>query len=230
MFAAIAQNSNYFSATYAQEQAERTTAAGAADFQATSHEESIQKPRSLSADEKTEPDGRKKDDVELSREAQEISKLQTRDQEVRAHEAAHVAAGGSYAGAPSFSYERGPDGQSYAVGGEVSIDVSPIAGDPQATLQKAQQVRAAALAPAEPSGQDMKVAQRAQSMAAKALLELGAQQAGLQKKTTTEVSTDTGSVTDSGKQATAADVSPSPIKQPSAGGATSSVARLSIYA
>lgn len=117
-------------------------------------------------------DGRKRDSFELSQEAEEIRKLQARDREVRAHEAAHSAAGGAYAGSPSYTFERGPDGQTYAVGGEVSIDVSPISGDPQATMQKAQQVRAAALAPAEPSGQDMKVAQRAQSMAAKARMEL----------------------------------------------------------
>lgn len=118
------------------------------------------------------PDGHKRDSFELSREAEEIRRLQARDREVRAHEAAHAAAGGAYAGAPTYTFERGADGQSYAVGGEVSIDVSPVSGDPQATLQKAQQVKAAALAPAEPSAQDMKIAQRAQAMAAKAQQEL----------------------------------------------------------
>jgi hypothetical protein len=118
------------------------------------------------------PDGRKRDSFELSQEAEEIRQLQARDREVRAHEAAHAAAGGAYAGAPTYSFERGSDGQTYAVGGEVSIDVSPVPGDPQATLQKAQQVRAAALAPAEPSSQDMRVAQRAQSMASKAQQEI----------------------------------------------------------
>ncbi|NOY13272.1 MAG: hypothetical protein GXP51_06200, partial [Deltaproteobacteria bacterium] len=117
-------------------------------------------------------DGRKRDSFELSQEAEEIRRLQTRDREVRAHEAAHAGAGGAYAGGPSFSYEHGPDGRTYAVDGEVSIDVSSVSGDPQATLQKAQQVRAAALAPAEPSAQDMRVAQRAQSMAATARMEV----------------------------------------------------------
>jgi hypothetical protein len=230
MFAAIAQNSNYFTATHTQEQAGRSVAADATELQETTHEETIQKPRTLSAEEETLPDGRKKDSVELSREAQEISKLQIRDQEVRAHEAAHAAAGGSYAGAPSFSFERGPDGRSYAVGGEVNIDISPVAGDPQATLQKAQQVIAAALAPAQPSGQDMKVAQRAQSMAATARAELGAQQPEQQNKTTSELSTDAVKTAGSSEQNVADSVSSSTINQSPASVTTSSIARLSIYA
>lgn len=87
-------------------------------------------------------------------ELQQLSELKVRDREVRAHEAAHQAVGGQYAGAMSFTYQRGPDGAQYAVGGEVSIDVSPVEGDPQATIEKMRVVRAAAMAPAEPSGQD----------------------------------------------------------------------------
>ncbi len=124
----------------------------------------------------TNPDGSQKDSLELSREAQEIRDLQLRDKEVRAHEAAHAATGGQYAGSPSYSFEKGPDGKTYATEGEVRIDISPVSGDPEATLQKANQVRAAALAPAEPSSQDMKVAQKAQLMAARARQELSSSQ------------------------------------------------------
>ncbi len=94
-------------------------------------------------------------------EQKKIDKLEKRDQEVRAHEQAHANAGGQYAGTPSYDYERGPDGQSYAVGGEVKIDVSKVKDDPEATINKMQQVQRAALAPAEPSGQDRKVAAEA---------------------------------------------------------------------
>ena len=142
------------------------------------HEEKVtdvRKVRTLPGQKEVGPDGRKRDSLELTQEAEDIRQLQMRDREVRAHEAAHAASGGAYAGSPSYTFERGPDGQSYAVGGEVSIDISAIPGDPQATLQKAQQVRAAALAPAEPSGQDMKVAQRAQAMAAKARGEIASE-------------------------------------------------------
>lgn len=178
MFDAIAHNDHYFTAAQTQENAEKAVAAGADATQEAKHEESTQKTRLLSEQEETRADSQKKDTVELSQEAQEISQLKARDQEVRAHEQAHAAAGGSYAGAPSYQYKRGADGKSYAVDGEVSIDVSAVSGDPQATLQKAQQVKAAALAPAEPSAQDMKVAQRAEAMAAKARGELSKQASG----------------------------------------------------
>lgn len=101
-----------------------------------------------------------------------VRELQARDREVRAHEQAHATVGGQYAGAPSYTYQSGPDGGQYAVGGEVPIDISPIKGDPKATIAKMQVVIAAALAPAEPSGQDRKVASMAQSMQAQAYSEL----------------------------------------------------------
>jgi hypothetical protein len=114
------------------------------------------------------------DTLELSPEAQEqVAKLKARDQQVRAHEAAHMAAGGSLVrGGASFTYQQGPDGHRYAVGGEVSLDASEVPDNPQATLAKAQQLRAAALAPADPSGQDRAVAAQAATMAAQASAEL----------------------------------------------------------
>ena len=107
---------------------------------------------------------------------QQIAALASRDREVRSHEQAHTAVGGSYAGAPTYSFKRGPDGQAYAVGGEVSIDVSPIPNDPAATLRKMEVVQQAALAPAEPSAQDLRVAGQAQVLAAQARSELAALQ------------------------------------------------------
>ena len=93
-----------------------------------------------------------------------IDQLKVRDREVRLHEAAHAAVGGRYAGSPSFDYSRGPDGKNYATGGEVSISTSPVPGDPQATIEKARIVQAAALAPAQPSAQDRQVAAEAAQM------------------------------------------------------------------
>lgn len=106
----------------------------------------------------------------------EVAALKKRDREVRAHEQAHMAAGGTYVrGGPSYDYQTGPDGQRYAVGGEVSIDVSPERS-PQATLDKANAVYRAALAPADPSSQDHAVAARASALAAEARQELAQQQ------------------------------------------------------
>ena len=93
-------------------------------------------------------------------EDKKIEELKDRDTEVRLHEQAHAATGGQYAGAPTYEYETGPDGKRYAVGGEVSIDIAE-AKTPEETVRKMQQVKAAALAPAEPSPQDYKVAAEA---------------------------------------------------------------------
>lgn len=110
------------------------------------------------------------DTVQKNTEVQQvIDQLKARDYEVKAHEMAHLSAAGGYSiGGMSFTYQVGPDGRQYAVGGEVGIDVSAVAGDPEATLQKAMVVYAAALAPAEPSQQDYKVASAATQMMAKA--------------------------------------------------------------
>ncbi|MEN8178708.1 MAG: putative metalloprotease CJM1_0395 family protein [Pseudomonadota bacterium] len=105
-------------------------------------------------------------------ERRELEKLQHRDREVKAHELAHKATAGQYAkGAASFDYKIGPDGKRYAVGGEVSIDIGKEA-DPQKTLEKARVIRRAALAPADPSGQDRRIAAQATIMEAEARQEL----------------------------------------------------------
>lgn len=105
----------------------------------------------------------------------EIADLVQRDREVRTHEQAHAAVGGQYAGAPTYSFKRGPDGQRYAVSGEVSIDTAPVPNDPEATLRKMEIVLRAALAPIEPSPQDLRVAALAQAQAAQARVELAEQ-------------------------------------------------------
>lgn len=114
-----------------------------------------------------------KENPELSaEESQQLEKLKARDREVRAHELAHLAAAGSLAtSGASFTYQRGPDGASYAIGGEVQIDTSS-GSNPEETIRKAQIIRAAAQAPAEPSGQDRSVAAKASQMEAKARAEL----------------------------------------------------------
>lgn len=106
------------------------------------------------------------DTVNLSPETQQhISKLQQRDREVRSHEQSHISAGGSHvSGGASYTYQRGPDNKQYAVGGSVSIDTSPVPGNPEATKEKARRVRSAALAPSNPSAQDQSVASAASSL------------------------------------------------------------------
>lgn len=109
-------------------------------------------------------------------EEKQVEKLAQRDREVRAHEQAHARVGGAYASAPTYTFQQGPDGKRYAVGGEVQIDTAKEKS-PEATIRKMQIVIRAATAPAEPSSQDLKVAQQARSQLAEAQAELRQQKA-----------------------------------------------------
>lgn len=112
-----------------------------------------------------------------SSEYRELQTMKQRDREVRQHEQAHVSAGGAHvSGGATLSYETGPESRRYAVGGEVQIDTSPVAGDPEATIRKMQAIRSAANAPAEPSAQDRAVAAGAARAEAQARAELREQE------------------------------------------------------
>ncbi len=117
---------------------------------------------------KEEPKQDKKDTIgikELSEgEKAQVIDLQARDAEVKAHEAAHQGGGG---GAATYTYQQGPDGKMYAIGGEVPISLK-TGSTPEETIANAMQVIAAATAPANPSSQDMSVAASAKSMIIKA--------------------------------------------------------------
>lgn len=105
-------------------------------------------------------------------EKREIEKLRSIDRKVRSHEMAHIIAGGPYIkGGPYYKYVTGPDGKRYAVSGEVKIDVSEEK-DPEKTIKKMQMVRRAALAPADPSPADRRIAAEASAKEAKARAKL----------------------------------------------------------
>jgi hypothetical protein len=137
-------------------------------------ENNEQKKQQRSAEETDEVDSTKAQQKQrLDDQEQEIIReLSARDREVRNHERAHAAVGGQYAGAPTYTYKRGPDGINYAVGGEVSISTGSVPGNPEATIIKAQLIKRAALAPANPSPQDRRVAAGATQMEAQARSEL----------------------------------------------------------
>jgi len=121
---------------------------------------------------------------ELTPEQQrQVDQLKEIDRKVRAHEQAHLAVGAELVrGGASFTYETGPDQRRYAVAGEVSIDATP-GRTPEETIPKAQRIRAAALAPVDPSPQDRSVAAAASRMEGDARLEIALQQR--EKKTET---------------------------------------------
>lgn len=105
-----------------------------------------------------------------------ISELKSKERKVLSHEAAHISAGGGFVGSPKYSRVAGPDGKSYITGGEVSISVPP-SSDPKETIRNMEQVRKAALAPFDPSSQDLNVAAAAANAQAQAAAELAAHQA-----------------------------------------------------
>lgn len=130
-----------------EEEAKHPTGSRKTENEKTEEEEKFSNPQKLDEGEK-----------------EQVEKLKARDAEVRAHEQAHMAAAGSLAqGGPTYVFQTGPDGKQYAIGGSVKIDTSP-GRTPEETERKAQQIRAAALAPSDPSGQDLKVAASAASM------------------------------------------------------------------
>lgn len=108
-------------------------------------------------------------------EREEIAELAARDREVRAHEQAHSSVGGQYTGSASFTYQRGPDGVNYAVGGEVPISLPQGGDNPEQNLAAAEQVQRAALAPADPSSQDRRVAASAANAAQEARSQIAEQ-------------------------------------------------------
>jgi hypothetical protein len=106
-------------------------------------------------------------------ERQAVQELRSIDSNVRVHEQAHQSAGGRYAGAPCYSYTNGPDNKQYATAGEVSIDMSPVPNQPRQTVEKMKIVQRAAMAPADPSGQDRAVYARAVQLEQQARTQLG---------------------------------------------------------
>lgn len=91
-----------------------------------------------------------------------VQRMKAIENVVIAHEQAHKSAGGSLAGPASYSYSTGPDGKRYISGGEVSIS-TPATDDKERKVKLLDRVKQAALAPAQPSPQDIRVAAGATS-------------------------------------------------------------------
>jgi len=114
--------------------------------------------------------------TELSPEQQrQIAALKATDLRVRNHEQAHISAGqGVVTSGAQYTYTTGPDGVRYAVAGEVGIDTSRER-KPEANIDKGQRIQSAALAPADPSPQDRRVAAVGAELVADGQSELNAQ-------------------------------------------------------
>lgn len=164
-------NSNLANVTYSDELKNRNTELKQAVESRSQDQQQGRDDGSRSDDNQNQSDQQKQQQQQQA-EQKQLAQLKARDAEVRAHEAAHAAVGGQLAGSPSYTFQRGPDGQQYAIGGEVQISLSEVPGDPQATIARMQQVKAAALAPAEPSGADRSIAAEANRRISAAQAEL----------------------------------------------------------
>ena len=111
-----------------------------------------------------------KDDYSQQEQKQLID-LKQADRDVRAHKQAHKAIGGDITGAVTYGFTQGPDGTHYATSGEVAIQ-TPASNDVEETIAILERVRQAALAPANPSAQDLKVAASAVSQIEQAKAQL----------------------------------------------------------
>lgn len=91
--------------------------------------------------------------------------IKQRYDEIYAHELAHKQAAGSFGG--SIVIEK--DGNGVPVGGHVAIQMPELnPSDPEKTIQHADTVIRAAMAPSDPSSQDLKVASEARNIKLKA--------------------------------------------------------------
>ncbi len=98
-----------------------------------------------------------------------LEKLKARDSLVRGHETAHImAAGGQTAGPAQYTYQTGPDGRPYAIGGSVNIAVVSSPVNDEDAARQAETARRAATANGGMSLRDMQVAMRATELSARA--------------------------------------------------------------
>lgn len=100
-----------------------------------------------------------------------LEALKKRDEHVRGHEANHTGAPGVITiGSPNYSFQIGPDGKPYAVGGKVTL-ATVGTKNPTVARERAGALKRAALANGDPSPQDLAAASSARDMENEASLQ-----------------------------------------------------------
>ena len=158
-------NVDYFSRATAQQQA-------VTDEQGVQQDSrGLEKNEASTESDNKEQQQTNKDTSQLTNEEKAyLSELRGIDSKVRAHEAAHQS-GPAAVGGANFTYTKGLDGVMYAIGGEVPVSIE-TGSTPQESISNLQGVIATALAPADPSPQDLSIASRARVMMMQAQQEL----------------------------------------------------------
>ncbi len=98
-----------------------------------------------------------------SEDSPEVEELKRSDRELRQNAVVQDT---------SFIYLTGPDGHVYITGTKVSLDASEVPNNPEATIDKAQEIRRAVNSQEEPSLQDLHLLIAASKMEARARAEL----------------------------------------------------------
>ncbi|MGF1484330.1 MAG: putative metalloprotease CJM1_0395 family protein [Opitutales bacterium] len=103
-------------------------------------------------------------------EQKQLDVLQERDHKVRAEQIAEAVRSG-LAAQVHFIYRTGPDGNRYAVDGQVEHDVA-ASFSPEKTIERARELRAAILSSPDPSPKDLQVVAEIDRLEKEALREL----------------------------------------------------------
>jgi hypothetical protein len=118
----------------------------------------------------------------------EVEALRKREREVRRSESAKLQQAKSLARGPVYSYEVGPDGNVYAVDGEVIFDMKEVPGDPQRTAEKMSETRLALMAVPNPGPEERRLASEAARKEAVARAEIRSEEIKALRETITAAS------------------------------------------
>lgn len=101
-----------------------------------------------------------------------VNELRQRDALVRRYVSSRQGTISGSSVGPDYEFTRGPDGRTYAVKANVSINVSEVPGDPQATIRNARSASRLAMSPPMLSSEDNGVIFEAKELEAKARIEI----------------------------------------------------------
>lgn len=132
------------------------------------------RPRPPAADDTGAPETSSRTEELSAQQQREVQTLERTERQVRADERAQRAAAGAYSDGVQLRYSVGPDGRRYVVAAEVALDVTPVPGDPAATLRKMEAIMRA-VSSGSSSISDQTDALAAEQLARRARAQLAAQ-------------------------------------------------------
>jgi len=154
-------------------------------------EESVEQNQEQTGNRDRSRDPRCEEEVCLKRLEPRIKELEKMDKAVREHEQVHKAVAGPYAGEITYRFVTGPDGKRYAVGGSTPLG-APQCRRPEETIRVMNKLRQAAMAPGDPSPEDMHVARLAAMREQEARAEIRRESAEMREQDSERMLEETG--------------------------------------